>query len=626
MDFIEREKRGLLTPEEKAQQAAKDAAFLAQFPYPSKPLAIAKPSAKSSVNLAPSVCPSVSLSDNKVLTLAKVKAMSQKAQSNLRRRIQTDVWFAAQRIFRNPSQPPLEPFHKEIADALPQPNPDLPLESWSPVKEAVILAFRGAAKTTIISGYVVQCILCDSDIRVKFVGGTLSKAAELVDMVRFHLNGNEIIQYLFSDFSPVSTSGNEFTIPNRQDMGLRDATLSSTSFRAQNAGGRADLLILDDAATEANMSTAYRVAKSVSQYDDLAPMVEPGGYTVFNGTRWAEDDIPASIAAAAQENGNDLTWLELPVWTLKDGDDIKQRDVTNNLKPDDVNILWRKLSADFLFKQYRKNPEAFKKQYLLRVDGSAPATSSVPFVKMDSVLLESLVVGAVTPQDNATYVLNGDLALVSESGKDACAIVAGIWAPEIKHLTVDSIILQKFTDEKEFLTAVGNLHGYCVLNSSNKIHFRIENVQAARELWQEKFYAKSIFADFQFPSFERDAREKRVARLFTAINAGQVHFSERCGNWVDILQQFIGWNPRKNQNCDLLDSIAQLWEYCETITTLQFVGFQLPPSGDFDFDYRSGKRAGEKPRDNWEEREAADSGYSSVSEYRAAKDRILGRR
>jgi len=67
-------------------------------------------------------------------------------------------------------------------------------------------------------------------------------------------------------------------------------------------------------------------------------------------------------------------------------------------------------------------------------------------------------------------------------------------------------------------------------------------------------------------------------------------------------------------------------KYCETITTLKFVGFQLPPADNFDFDYGTRTAGGSKLDTSWEEREAADSGYSSVSEYRAAKERILGRR
>ena len=83
-----------------------------------------------------------------------------------------------------------------------QPNPDVPISDWSPIKERAILAFRGALKTTLTSGYCVQCVLCWPDIRILFVGGTLDKAAELIDMVRARFN-HLVIEYLFPEFFPI---------------------------------------------------------------------------------------------------------------------------------------------------------------------------------------------------------------------------------------------------------------------------------------------------------------------------------------------------------------------------------------------------------------------------------------
>lgn len=413
---------------------------------------------------------------------------------------------------------------------------------------------------------------------------------------------------MFPSFGPVPTTGNEFTVPNRKDMGLRDSTLSSTSFRAQNAGGRADLLILDDAATEANMSSAHRVAKSVSQYDDLAPLVEVGGYTIFNGTRWAEDDIPASIAAAAVEHGHDITWLEIPVWTLKDGPDIKQRDDTNTLNPEDVNITWPKLTADFLFRQYRKNPDAFNKQYLLRVDRVAPTISSVELT-VTPELLESRIALSHLPTESETFVLNADLASVSEEGKDPCCIASGVWNPTQQHLTVEKIVLAKFEEEKVFLAAVRGMYEGCVINSWNATRFRVENVREARNLWQAKFEALSVRAEFLYPSFARDARDKRIQKLFEALYSNQVHFGQACGHWEDIVAQFCGYNPRKTgRTDDVLDCVAQLYEYSLTITTLKFIGFQLPPPTSFD-DYGPNTKGSQRPsrRDEEEnERSAAE--------------------
>src|SRR5579863_4630797 len=106
------------------------------------------------------------MQDDSVLTLEELKTFSPAQQKKIKRLVMTDVFWAAQKIFRSPSQPPLRSFHCQICEALPQPNPDIAVSEWSPIKESVILAFRGACKTTITSGYVVQCVLCAPDIRV----------------------------------------------------------------------------------------------------------------------------------------------------------------------------------------------------------------------------------------------------------------------------------------------------------------------------------------------------------------------------------------------------------------------------------------------------------------------------
>lgn len=54
----------------------------------------------------------------------------------------------------------------------------------------------------------------------------------------------------------------------------------------------------------------------------------------------------------------------------------------------------------------------------------------------------------------------------------------------MQHLTVDRIILGKFTEEKVFLGAVRKLNDDSMLHSSNRIHFRIENVREARALFR----------------------------------------------------------------------------------------------------------------------------------------------
>lgn len=511
------------------------------------------------------------MQSDEILTLEQLKTFGPAEQKTIKRLIQTNVWFGAQKIFRSPSQPPLRPFHKRICDALVQPNPDLPIAEWSPIKERVILAFRGAGKSTIEAGHIVQIVLCAPNVRILLVGGSLPRAAATVDLVRRHFNSNEVIRFLFPEFCDVSVSGASFTSPARTDSTLRDETVSIASFRSITAGWHGEFLKLDDATNEQNQRTPEAVAKTIGSYDDLEPLIEPNCFVDFNGTRWASDDIPQSIKENAEASGTEIIWLEIPVFTVKTGQpnqaEIDARNAAHDLDLEtDVIFTWEaKWNAQTLAAKYRK--PNFDGQYLLKIPESiAPAPSIVPPTQTQLLSLVRIV-KPISEQE--TFVLNGDLAEVGQGGSDDCALVAGIWNPSQRHLTVTRIILDKFRDEKTFLSEVSQLHGQCVLDSPNQIRFRIENVRDAHNLWEPKFQALKIPVEFQYPSVERDARIKRIGKLFEALYAGQVYISQRCSHWKDIVKQFCGFNPRHNQRkVDLLDSVAQLWEYCQTISNL----------------------------------------------------------
>jgi hypothetical protein len=335
------------------------------------------------------------------------------------------------------------------------------------------------------------------------------------------------------------------------------------------------------------MSSPQRVAKAIENYDDLAPLIEVGGYLVFSGTRWDENDIPQRMRDNAEANGHELTWLEIPIFTVKTNQpnqaDIDLRNAEHRLDlSQDVIFTWEeKWNARTVLPKYLKSN--FDSQYLLRVD--APVQSAISIIKNPTPdLIHSLSVFANPPSDKETIVINADLSSVSEEGQDPCAIVSGIWNPSAKHLLLTGVLLEKFIDEKVFLSKVSSLHSQCLIQSWNEIRFRVENVRESLALWQKKFASMKIRAEFLYPSFERGAREKRVSGLFAAMHANQVHFDQSLRPYFEtIISQFCSYNPRQTQkHVDLLDSTAQLWEYANTIETLKFVGFQLAPIGSPD--------------------------------------------
>ena len=496
-----------------------------------------------------------------IITLEAVKRLSKKKQQDLRLVCQTNLLFLANNVLRAPSQLELKDFHREMCSFLPQCDPTVPMEYWSAIKEHVLLSARGSLKSTVLSAYVTQIILCLPNVRVMLICGNRDKAHELIGLVRRHLQ-HPVLAHLFPEHQNLN-KGDSFTTPARS-VSLRDATLFGGSFRTINTGAHADFIFLDDAATELAHRTQSGIQKTIDSMDDLQPVLEAGGYLSFFGTRWAENDCPAIMFQRAAEIEKQtgervLDCLELPAWTVKQGCDTK-----TPLTADDVDLLWaEKLSFQFLFRIFSKTPELFKKQYLLQVE---PAVEEEPTVQpMTEDLLEQCRISTFPDIFKQIPVGNADLASVSEKPSDNCAIVGGWWDLEAKTLTISDMVNKKFTQEHDFLKQTWHLYDGLRIGRTHKIRFRVEQAQGAEQSWDEKFKAIQVHAEF-LPSFS--SKDERIWRLFEALRSGKVKFStDKCWGsvWTDVIKQFTQYEfnvPHSHMKDDLIDSCAGLYEFC----------------------------------------------------------------
>ena len=73
-----------------------------------------------------------------VLTLEQLQKFSKAEQEQIKNFLLTDAWFAANRIFRNPSLPALQGFHADIAYSYPQPDPTKKFSDWSQTKKECV--------------------------------------------------------------------------------------------------------------------------------------------------------------------------------------------------------------------------------------------------------------------------------------------------------------------------------------------------------------------------------------------------------------------------------------------------------------------------------------------------------
>ena len=553
---------------------------------------------------------------NEIVTVNALKQMSPQERDLLRYRIQTDLYFLANNVLRNPKKPALVPrVHGTICNTLVHKHPTsnfayetgevpgdiIPLFEWSPVKERVILSCRGTLKSVIGAADVVQIILCEPNVRILLMSGKLKSAQTILKTARNYFISSEVLGFLFPAFcGDITVNAAEFTTPARTDSELRDPTVAITSFEAVKAGAHVEWVKLDDATNEISQATLELVEKSIEQYDDLDPLLEPGGFIDFTGTRWATDDLPVYIISNGvrreKETGEQcVIHLFQPVWKVKpvEDDGIRsplqlaqaqaerdEREKKHKLVPEDVELLWpEKLTAKFLWPQYSKNPAKFAKQYLLNPES---VTSGV-FTKQ--LLLRQTKPLSFMPAPHQSQVfINWDLAGLSGKGDFSVGIV-GVWETTGRLFILDAIV-EKFTSSQMICHAILKL-----FKKYNPDFHRIESANGTEYLSGELGLTdkqirleRAFKPGFDEPTNTADAKQLRIRQLAGALERDLLQFYDGIPCLEEIYTQFEKFSGQGKYKDDGPDAIAQMYVKWKDGIMPKSVGYLTPSSGVVDFE------------------------------------------
>ena len=503
---------------------------------------------------------------NTVLTVEQLQKFTKAEQEQVRQLCMRDTWFFAQRIMRASHSLPLQPCHQQFCDALFQPSPVLPLADWDlSIKERCLLCFRNFGKSTINRAHIIQSILCYPDIRILLVSGVVAHAVRELDAIVGLLNYTPVLDVLFPQFTNASVKQSAFTTLARTQL-TKEATITCSSFRSTMAGGHYDYISCDDAQNESTTGSDKMLDKGMDSYDSLFPLLEPSGYINYIGCRQHPKDIPSQMQQRCLDIGTPLGGCEIPVMQLREGADVLARyeNGTLDLTKDVESYAWEaRWNAATLRLPYTK--PNFKSQYMLDVE--LPEQEPVPEALTPDIIKKCATSEPIDVMRQVP-VLNGDLATVGNAGSDCCCVIAGYWDIETQRLTITGLINKKFTDKEDFLLQVQNL--YDTQRTYNEIHFRIEQVNQTKELWEEDFERLKMPVYFERPSVER---WKRIDNVFKAIRANNIRFhSSLTQNPISI----DAWHELIYQCCnsqlehdDAIDSLSQLWLFVQSITAVK---------------------------------------------------------
>lgn len=314
-----------------------------------------------------------------------------------------------------------EETHRELFDTYPQflPVEEKPWADQFNGKDVLILWARGHFKSTAVVVLCVQAILCNPDIRILLMQGTIKVTKGLLKEILSHFDGTHSrskLSYYFpghcGNTRALKATSDRFTSRARTRLQLQQATVTVASPKSIKTGQHYDAGFFDDLVNDANYRSPELLEKVEEDFNMARPLVDPGCPRFVSGTRYAFGDLYENIIKR-----NKGEWL-ISVTTCWKNNDSKQGPRFPQYKTKDGRLVG--LTREMLMQIASDSPGIFASQYL-----------NYPIAASQQVLPQEVLLAAVIAPIDAPAlsqsVLFIDLARESDSGNktDDCVILAG---------------------------------------------------------------------------------------------------------------------------------------------------------------------------------------------------------
>lgn len=399
----------------------------------------------------------------------------------------------------------------------------------SSTKHAAIVAFRGSAKTTIMTlSYPLWAILGVQQKKfILMLSQTQSQAQQMLVNLKREIENNDILRNDFGELEKHTDEwGRESLVIKRYGARIMAAS-TETSIRGVRFGEhRPDLIICDD--VEDLQSVKTREGRNKT-YDWLMGDVIPAGDTntrvIVIGNLLHEDSLLMRLKGDMQDQRLGGVYLQYP------------------LLDDDKNPLWpgkfpTKESIEALHKTVPSMP-AWQREYMLNIVPDQDQLVFREWIKYYDEL----------PPDN-TYksVMAVDLAIGLNKNNDFTAILsARIYGYEQNmHIFILPNIINKrmtFPEQRLAIKAIADSLGHPTIYIEDVAYQR----SLIQQLVQDGYKAKGAKVYGQ----DKFSRLETVTHL---LQNGQIHFPRKRAN--QLIEQLIGFGVEKHD--DLADAFSIL--------------------------------------------------------------------
>jgi hypothetical protein len=287
-----------------------------------------------------------------------------------RERARTDKFFLANDVLGFDFQ---WETHAELFGCFIKYNSNKPWVEQDSIKDRMVLWSRGHFKTTAIVVEIIQAIINYPNIRILIMQGNVKVTQTLLKQIKAHFTGEASgsrFRELFSEFCGESkelgpSPSMQFTVPCRTQKQLAQATVTVASPRSVKTGQHYDMGFFDDLVNDQNFRSPKMLAKVTEDFTLAQPLIDPGGYRLVTGTRYAFGDLYETILRW-QNQGNKWIVTVKDCWT-----DASAKLPDNEKKPRFPRFRKRNgelsgFTTDELLQMQSDDPANFACQYLNR--------------------------------------------------------------------------------------------------------------------------------------------------------------------------------------------------------------------------------------------------------------------
>jgi hypothetical protein len=155
-------------------------------------------------------------------------------------------------------------------------------------QRAVILGFRGMAKSWITGAYILWTLYRDPQKKILVISASLDRSVQMVQWCLALIREMPELQFLIPGMNQRASSRQFDVGPSRPDQ---SPSLKGAGITGQITGSRAHLIVPDDVEIPANSMTTLmreKISENVKEFDAV---LHPGGEVKFLGTPQVDDSL-----------------------------------------------------------------------------------------------------------------------------------------------------------------------------------------------------------------------------------------------------------------------------------------------------------------------------------------------